>query len=179
MWINTETLQWPLYERDIRALYPDTSFPTPFVAPEPYAVVFQSPRPEFNAITQFVREVAPQQVDGVWSQQWEVVDLDADQAAANQAAADQALEDSVVRGTQARLDTFAQTRGYDGILSACTYSMSTVEKFATEGQYCVGARDATWAKLYEMLAEVQAGTRPKPAGYADVEPELPVLEWPV
>lgn len=34
------------------------------------------------------------------------------------------------------------------------------------------------AKLYEMLAEVEAGTRPLPDGYADVESELPVLAWP-
>ena len=80
--------------------------------------------------------------------------------------------------TQKRLDDFARTRNYDNILSACTYVTSTVPKFKAEGQYCVGARDATWAKLYEILAEVQAGTRPMPSGYEDIEPLLPVLEWP-
>ena len=80
---------------------------------------------------------------------------------------------------QQRLDDFARTRGYDGIMSACTYATSTNAKFAAEGQYCVGARDATWATLYQILDEVLAGTRPMPTGYADIEPELPVLEWPV
>ena len=51
-------------------------------------------------------------------------------------------------------------------------------KFTAEGQYCVDARDATWAKLLEILAEIQAGTRPRPSGYADIEPELPLLVWP-
>lgn len=88
------------------------------------------------------------------------------------------LQAEIVAATQARLDAFAKTRNYDGILSAATYATSTVTKFAAEGQYAVEARDATWAKLYEMLAEVQAGTRPVPSGYADVEPELPVLAWP-
>lgn len=88
------------------------------------------------------------------------------------------LRAEVVTATQARLDAFAQTRNYDGILSACTYATSTVPKFAAEGQYCVGARDATWATLYELLAEVEAGTRPIPGGYADIEPELPALAWP-
>ena len=83
-----------------------------------------------------------------------------------------------VERTQKRLDDFARTRNYDGILSACTYATSTVPKFATEGQYCVNARDRTWAMLYQLLAEVQAGTRPMPSGYADIEPLLPVLEWP-
>jgi hypothetical protein len=79
---------------------------------------------------------------------------------------------------QKRLDDFARTRGYDNILSACTYATSTVPKFKAEGQYCVNARDNTWATLYTILAEVQAGTRPMPSGYADIEPLLPVLEWP-
>ena len=88
------------------------------------------------------------------------------------------LKSEIVAATQQRLDDFARTRGYDGILSACTYATSTVPKFQAEGQYCVNARDATWAKLYQILAEVEAGTRPMPSGYADIEPELPVLEWP-
>jgi hypothetical protein len=78
---------------------------------------------------------------------------------------------------QGRLDAFAHTRGYDGILSACTYVTSTVPKFAAEGQYCVQARDATWAKCYEVLHEVQSGQQPMPT-WADLEAELPPLEWP-
>lgn len=88
------------------------------------------------------------------------------------------LRAEVVAATQQRLDDFARTRNYDGILSVCTYATSTVPRFATEGQYAVNVRDATWAKLYEMLADMEAGTRPMPAGFADIEPELPVLEWP-
>jgi len=78
---------------------------------------------------------------------------------------------------QARLDAFARTRGYDGILSACTYVTSTVMKFAAEGQYCVEARDTTWATAYSILADVESGERPMPT-IEDVFAELPVLEWP-
>jgi len=42
---------------------------------------------------------------------------------------------------QSHLDAFAQTRNYDGILSAATYATSTVPKFQVEGQYAVEARD--------------------------------------
>ena len=84
----------------------------------------------------------------------------------------------VVRETQHRLDAFAQTRSYDGILSACTYASSTVPQFAADGQYAVNARDQTWATLYSIMGEVQAGTRPMPSGYADIEADLPVLSWP-
>ena len=88
------------------------------------------------------------------------------------------LQAEIVAATQARLDAFARTRSYDGILSACTYATSTVPRFQADGQYCVEARDATWAKLYEMLAEVQAGTRPVPTGFPDIETGLPPLAWP-
>ena len=89
-----------------------------------------------------------------------------------------ALQASIVQQTQQRLDDFAKTRNYDGILSACTYATSTVPKFAAEGQYAVNARDNTWAALYALMAEVEAGTRPMPSGFADIEADLPVLAWP-
>jgi hypothetical protein len=83
----------------------------------------------------------------------------------------------VVQATQARLDNFARTRNYDGILSACTYATSSVPTFAAEGQYAVNARDITWAALYTFMGEVMAGTKPMPTGFADVEVLLPALVW--
>ena len=90
----------------------------------------------------------------------------------------QEVQTEIVTAVQARLDTFAQTRHYDGILSAATYASSTVPKFAAEGQCAVNARDATWATLYTLLAEIQAGTRQMPGSYADIESLLPSLVWP-
>lgn len=84
----------------------------------------------------------------------------------------------LTRQIQKRLDTFANTRGYDGILSACTYATSAMQKFAVEGQYCVNKRDETWSTGYAIMAEVLGGQRPVPSSIADIEPELPVLEWP-
>jgi hypothetical protein len=90
------------------------------------------------------------------------------------------IKQDILNATQMALDSFAQTRNYSGIMSACTYVSSTNPTFAAEGAYCVDLRDQTWAKLYEMLAEVQAGTRPIPSSYADIAPELPVTSaaWP-
>ena len=88
------------------------------------------------------------------------------------------ITENIVIMTQKRLDDFARTRNYDSIVSACTYMGSPVPKFAQEAAYAVEARSLTWAKLYEMLGEVEAGTRPMPTGYSDIEPELPTLQWP-
>ena len=85
----------------------------------------------------------------------------------------QGFEDAI----QHRLNDFAITRNYDGILSVCTYITSSVPQFAADAQYCVVQRDATWAKAYEILNAVQAGTRPMPT-IDEVLSEMPVLEWP-
>lgn len=88
------------------------------------------------------------------------------------------ITEQVVAATQKRLDDFARTRNYDGILSACTYATSAVPKFAAEGQYCATARDATWAALYAFMGQVQSGECAMPSSFEDVAPELPALEWP-
>ncbi len=177
MYINTTTLQ-RVSEQEIRAAFPNTSFPSQFSPPEGYAVLFQSPTPTYDPITQGYREVTPTQINGKWYQAFEVYSLEPEVIAANQQAAAIALQASIVSATQQRLDEFAKTRNYDGILSAATYATSTVPKFQQEGQYAVNARDNTWATLYTILGEVQQGTRPVPSGFADIEPLLPALVWP-
>lgn len=87
------------------------------------------------------------------------------------------IEAAVVAAVQGRLDAFARTRNYDGILSACTYATSAVAKFKAEGQCCVNARDAHWNACYSILADVQAGVRAMPS-VAQVLSEMPALAWP-
>ena len=167
--------QFGLTFDQVRKLYPNKSFPADGQIDTPEVSSYApAPTPQYNPATHAVRESAP--VGGV--QQWEVFPLPAEDVVANQAAAAQALQQSIVDATQQRLDEFARTRNYDGILSACTYATSAVPKFAAEGQYAVQARDATWAALYQFMADVQAGTQPVPSGFADIEPDLPTLEWP-
>lgn len=178
MWINTVTHQYPLWEADIRAQLPNTSFGQPFTPPEPFEWVAPTPMPDFDSIGQAARELAPIMVAGTWRQRWEVVALSAEQTAANQEAQTQRVRASIVAATQARLDAFARTRNYDDIKSASDYAGCSVPQFSAEGTYCRDARAETWAKLYDMLAQVQAGTRPMPSSFSDIEAELPPLAWP-
>ena len=78
---------------------------------------------------------------------------------------------------QSTLDNKAQERGYDNILSLCTYATSTAEKFSAEGQAGVAWRDEVWAKGYSMLADVEAGTRSIPTA-DELLAELPDFVWP-
>ena len=157
---------------------PQVSFPKtiPDSTLSEYSVFPCSPtqKPAYDLATHKVVEGTPAQVNGAWLQVWNVVPLTAEEIA----AAAQALQENIVAQTQARLDDFASTRNYDGILSACTYATSPTQIFAAEGQYCVNARDATWAKLYQVMTEIQLGLRPAPTGFSDIEPELPALTWP-
>jgi hypothetical protein len=175
-------------EAEFRRLHNQTSFP-PQLSVELINdfgadVVFEGPAASNLEFWQFSQRDGVEQINGKWYSKYiagPVFDTQVEQdeyVAQKTTERMVALQASIVQQTQARLDTFAQTRNYAGIMSACTYVASTVPKFATEGSYCVAARDETWATLYQILADVQAGTRPVPTSYAEIEPELPVLAWP-
>lgn len=185
-YINTQTLQYPVYEGDIRAEFKAAiSWPKGhFSAPAPYAPVTPVAPPTYNPVVERLTRSAQLQ-NGQWVQVWAVENKYQTQQEADAAQAEhdalqvQALIRSVQERTQQRLDSFAATRLYSGMLSLCTYATSTNPKFAAEGQYGVEVRDQTWATLYAILADVQAGNRPMPSGFEDIEAELPALVWPV
>jgi hypothetical protein len=130
--------------------------------------------PEVDSLTHRVIELAPQLIDGNWTQVWEVIELS--EAEQNQKA--QQLSQQIAEQVQTRLDEFARTRNYSSMMSLCTYATSTNQKFQTEGQYGVEVRDATWATCYQILGEAMAGLRDIPHSLEDIESELPVLAWP-
>lgn len=79
---------------------------------------------------------------------------------------------------QSHLDNTAKERGYDNIMSACTYATSTNPQFAAEGQACVAWRDSVWAYCYNVLSDYNAGIRSEPTAEALLA-ELPTFSWPV
>ena len=177
---NGAITRYPYTLADLKRDNPQVSFP---MSPSDASLsdfgavrVYFSTQPSFNPDTHALEEQAPTYVaaNSRWEQVWGIRALTAEEIAQKQSQ----VQEQIVSATQQRLDAFAQTRNYDGILSAATYATSPTAQFSTEGQYAVQARDATWAKLYQILGEVQAGTRPMPSGYADIESELPVLAWP-
>lgn len=165
--------EYPLYAHEICERFPNVSFAIPFTPPDGYAEVVPVSQPATTPTHKYV-EVNPVYSEGKFYQTWEAVLLTNEELASRA----ETLQITVVNATQARLDVFARTRNYDGILSACTYATSSVTRFKSDADYCVSARDNTWAVLYEILAEVVAGTRQIPSGFSEIEPLLPVLSWP-
>jgi len=78
---------------------------------------------------------------------------------------------------QSMLDETAKERGYDSILSLCTYATSAKPKFKAEGQAGVEWRDDVWMYCYVELDKVLSGLRTAPTPEELIE-ELPRLVWP-
>jgi len=83
----------------------------------------------------------------------------------------------LISAIQSMLDDKAKERGYDSILSLCTYATSPTAKFSDEGQAGVSWRDEVWAKGYAILADVESGSRAIPT-VDELLAELPNFVWP-
>lgn len=84
--------------------------------------------------------------------------------------------DRLTSAVQRHLDATAQARGYDSILSACSYA-GAPNPFQAEGAAFLAWRGVVWATCYQVLADAQAGARPIPAD-DELIAELPVMVIP-
>lgn len=80
------------------------------------------------------------------------------------------------KAVQKWMDAKAQERGYDNIISACTYVYSSDAVFAKEGAAAKEWRDKVWRYCYDVVAQVVGGSRSIPST-SELLAELPKLEW--
>jgi nitrite reductase/ring-hydroxylating ferredoxin subunit len=79
---------------------------------------------------------------------------------------------------QKELDRRAQEKGYDNIVSACSYAAQEAgAPFQAEGAAFLQWRSAVWTQAYAVLAEVQAGNAPMPSP-AEAVAMMPILSLP-
>jgi hypothetical protein len=87
-YIKLATLEYPRHEGDIRIEHPDIredqTWPN-FPCPDTYALVTPVQIPSYNEETQCAEELQPAQIDGVWTQQFLVRDLTAEELEARAA----------------------------------------------------------------------------------------------
>lgn len=191
-YINTLTSIYPVSERDIRNAYPNTSFTSPFQAPSEYKVVFPTPQPTFDPITQVVREVAPTlSIKGEYEQAWEVVPrfeeyedeqgvihTVAEQIAAAQAEAQKVLLETYDQALTNHLDAVAQARRYDNRIT-CALRAGYAGPYHDECAAFAVWMDTCNATAYQWMQEIAAGTRPMFNSPDEMIDALPVMVWPV
>lgn len=176
---NNSVAAYPYSVAQLRRDNPNVSFPEQMsdsVLAEwnVYPVAPVTP-PAHDDLMENLVEGTPVLVGDAWTQTWSVVAATPEQIAERQ----EAIRSRITRRVQQRLDDFAATRGYDNIVSACSYATSQHAKYGPEGRYCVTAREDTWDVMFQIEASVVAGTRPMPRSYEEIEPDLPVLAWPI
>jgi len=71
-YINTQTLEYPLYEGDIRLLHdiPDELTGSTFPKIAEFEKVTLLPRPEYNEDTHYTTVLPPQRIDSKWYVDW-------------------------------------------------------------------------------------------------------------
>ena len=81
-------------------------------------------------------------------------------------------ETEVSEAVQKMLDDSAVTRGYDSIISECSYASST-GNFGKEAQITVNWRDAVWTYIFQVQGDIDSGARTEPT-LNNLLTELPV-----
>lgn len=86
------------------------------------------------------------------------------------------LRAMTIQTVQSHLDSVASERGYDGILSLCSYATDPHPRFGKEGQAGVVWRGVVWSFVYEYAAAVESGAQPPVMPDALVA-LLPPMTW--
>jgi hypothetical protein len=73
MYINVETLEYPISQRQITLAMPDVSFPVPFSPPNGFMEILATPKPENSDIAMKVVEGVPVLGENYATQTWKIV----------------------------------------------------------------------------------------------------------
>ena len=140
--------------------------------------LYESPPPVIDKNTYTISRDGAEIVEGRWTYKWRIDPISEEVIAQNSLRKERKFKKDLYKRVQERLDKFANTKGYDSIVAACTYANSKNYVFRSDGQYCVYARDKTWETLFAILKEVDEGLRPKDLSFEPFEMLLPPLIWP-
>lgn len=133
--------------------------------------------PTYDPLTQICIRDGCELVGDQWQYKWRVDDLPAEQVAINQANAYTAKLAAFDAALTAHLDATAQSRRYDNRIT-CAVRAGYTGPFQAEGQAFAAWMDTCNAQAYQLLAEVQAGTRPLPDTTQALIDVLPAMVWP-
>lgn len=110
--------------------------------------------PPFDAMTQEVSEAKPVEIDGTWTQQWQVTELSPEQVDANQAAktqADAALLKSKIEALWAAADKY--TSSYISGVAIGLLTIAVIQQ-KPKAMAVTAWSSAVWAEYYARKALV-------------------------
>ena len=168
MWINPETREVFTLHSEIRAAFPGFSFPAEMSEGDiAFAglVPVEPSEPPQHSDTHSAVQAPPELVNGAWRQVWASVP----KPAPTVADFDKALTD--------HLDATAKQRRYESRVT-CALRAAYSGPFQAEGRAFAQWMDECNALAYQLLAELEAGTRPWPVTTQALIDELPAMVWP-
>lgn len=118
-----------------------------------------------------VKTWTPTLVSGDWVLAHQAVDLTAEEIDAIAAVVAANARQAMLSAIQSMLDDSSKSRGYDSIISECSYATST-GTFGAEAQITVDWRDAVWTYVYSVQDAIIAESREAPT-IGEMLAELP------
>lgn len=168
-------------EGDIRALYPNTSFPIPFIAPSEFEVVFDTPQPTVGELQVAYQDGTEIDSKGNRVIKWSIKDMfedteektKAEQEAEYMAKKMQDLAKAMENAIENHINTTVKARGYNSQDSIAKYLVSGNPFYAecTAISLWIGS---VWVYSHQVQADVMAGTRTMPT-IEELIAELPTL----
>lgn len=145
--IHIATKTYPYSDTQLRRDNPQVSFPEVITdairASHGVYRLLVEPEPAYDPITHGVRAAAPVQINGEWTQPWEVFPLPAEEVAANQAAAIQAAREQAKAQRQAAVDAIKVTTKAGHTFDGDETSQTRMTR-AVMAMQATGTASVTW-----------------------------------
>ena len=87
------------------------------------------------------------------------------------------IKELAMAHVQKKLDEFAALKGYDNIVSACSYVGSKVSAHKADAEKCVDVRDDAWVAVNAYFNSIATGELAVPASSDDIDAILPAMNW--
>ena len=130
----------------------------------------------FDPITQKLVTVAPY-IDGTIARTVSIAALTTQEIAQMTIQKSGQVIDIYKATASQLLDEFAQSRGYDNIISLTTYINDPNPDYVAEANRGIYLRSVWWTTLTAIMNDVLSGTRVLPASWEELQAELPELSW--
>ena len=145
--INNAIQHYPSTVLEVRAYYPDVAFPQlecwdncEFLQDEGWHKVQPTEQPVYNPLTETVTEVAPELIDGVLMQTWQVIPLTTEQLQSVREALVSQLDAAITE----QLDEQCRALDFESMLDAQGYTQSITAQWADQAQSLCEWRDECW-----------------------------------